>query len=96
MKYAHSGSASIPSRKRCKVWHSEKMPARCKLARGHEGECRFGWWHTGVQAINLDLPLPKPLRPIEPEDAALAEPEDAKPRSFVDQNADPSLIRRRR
>jgi hypothetical protein len=69
--YAHPGRADIPSRKRCKTLHSPSMPARCKLARGHEGDCRFGWFSTGVQMVNLDLPLPKlaTRRSTDPEDA---------------------------
>jgi len=51
------------------------MPARCKLARGHDGDCRFGWWRTGVQAVNLDLPLPKVVYRRSTEN----EPEDARP-----------------
>jgi hypothetical protein len=69
--YAHPNPAPIPFWKRCKVRHSPKTPARCKLARGHDGDCVFGWWHTGAQATNLDLPLPKLVykRSTDPEDA---------------------------
>jgi hypothetical protein len=69
--YAHPAAAQVPDRKRCKIRHSERTPARCKLARGHDGDCRFGWFRTGVQATNLDLPLPKLVyrRSTEPEDA---------------------------
>lgn len=58
--YAHPGAPRIPSRKHCKTHHSPKTPARCKLPRGHDGNCHFGWWRTGTQAINLDAPFPKP------------------------------------
>jgi hypothetical protein len=70
--YAHPGPARIPGRKRCKIRYSPQLPARCKLARGHEGDCRFGVWHTGGQAIYLDQPVPKLVgRPSTiPEDAA--------------------------
>ena len=70
--YAHPDKPQIPSRKRCKVCHSPKAPARCKLARGHEGDCRFGSWSDGNRLYaNLDLPLPKPVgrRSADPEDA---------------------------
>lgn len=69
--YANPGPDWIPGRKRCKVRHSPKIPARCKLARGHEGGCRFGVWRTGVQAIYLDQPVPKLAgrRSTDPEDA---------------------------
>ena len=90
--YAHPGQPPIPNRKRCKIRHSEQMPARCKLARDHEGECRFGWWPDPVthpswrgQVTNLDLPLPKVSEHFSTEYlAALAaasstEPEDATP-----------------
>jgi hypothetical protein len=68
--YAHPGPERIPGRKRCKTKYSPKIPARCKLARGHEGDCRFGVWRTGVQAIYLDQPLPKlaTRRSTDPED----------------------------
>jgi hypothetical protein len=64
--YAKPGPTRIPGRKRCKVRHSPRTPARCKLARNHEGDHRFGWWPDPVeypgwrgQVSNLDLPLPK-------------------------------------
>lgn len=73
--YANPGPMRIPNWKRCKVRHSPQTPARCKLTRGHEGDHRFGVWRTGVQAIYLDQPTPKPLGlpPAEPEDARPAE-----------------------
>jgi hypothetical protein len=68
--YAHPGRAHIPFWKRCKTLHSPSMPARCSLTRGHEGDCRFGWFRTGVQLVNLDLPLPVVgRRSTDPEDA---------------------------
>jgi hypothetical protein len=54
VKYANPGATPIPGRKRCKTRHSPKYRARCRLARDHEGECRFGWYSTGAQKINLD------------------------------------------
>jgi hypothetical protein len=61
VKFAHPGDAPIPSRKRCKTRHSPKYPARCRLARDHEGKCWFGFYSTGVQRINLDE-WPEPIR----------------------------------
>jgi hypothetical protein len=65
-KYANPGPQRIPRRKRCKTRHSPSTPARCKLARGHEGDHRFGWWpplgYRGEgQRWNLDAPRPLPL-----------------------------------
>lgn len=59
-KYVHPGAPRIAGRHRCKTRHSPKTPARCRLARNHDGRCWFGWWDTGTHLINLDLPLPMP------------------------------------
>lgn len=54
MKFAHQ-SSDLPSRKRCKVRHSETFRrARCKLAKEHTGNHWFGFYH----GINLDLTPP--------------------------------------
>lgn len=41
-QYAHPAAAPIPDRKRCKVLHSPKWPARCRLPRGHDDDHRPG------------------------------------------------------
>jgi hypothetical protein len=65
-QYAHPTAAPIPNRKRCKIRHSPKWPARCRLPRGHGADHRFGWWRTGAQAINLDAARPELRDGTEP------------------------------
>jgi hypothetical protein len=61
-EYAHEGRRELPGRKRCKVRHSERTPARCGHPRGHEGDHWFGWWPPGTATrgtvVNLDVELP--------------------------------------
>lgn len=59
--YAHPAPKRIPWWKRCKTKHSARWPARCKKARGHDGDHKFGWWPPagiGGQRWNLDAELP--------------------------------------
>ena len=84
--YAHPSAPRNPWWKRCTTRRSKRTPARCKLARGHEGNCRFGSWSGGGRTYyNLDLPLPEVAERFSAEYLVLlaaaggTEPEDAKP-----------------
>ncbi len=59
VEYAYPARRELPRRKRCKVRHSARYPARCRHPRDHEGNHWFGVWHAPGAHIALDTPLPE-------------------------------------